>query len=124
MSRQDTLLASDPIWTKSPFVSGLPTLIPYRNEPPMSFHILPEGINSLTPRSAPRSLESLPQTLQLAEVDKVDIDVQISVTPESGHQVGIFCTFNLHIPTYVLRARCSRLDCPVRIPFLLVTLFG
>ena len=79
------MLASDPIWTKSPCVSGLPTPIPYRNEPSISFHI-----NSLTPRLAPRSLESLPQTLQLAEVDKVDIDVQTSVTPESGNQVGIF----------------------------------
>ena len=89
MSRQDTILASDPIWTKSesPCVSGIPTPSPPLNEP--SIYITPIGddIDSLTPHLA---LRSLSQTLQLAEVDKVDIDVPTSVTPESSHQVGIF----------------------------------
>lgn len=101
LSRQDTFLASDPIWTKSP---------------------IGDGIDSLTPCSTPRSLQ---QTLQLPEVDKVDIqimlDVPTSVIPKSRLQVGIFCTFDLHIPTYVLR---SWLDYLVRIPSPLAILFG
>lgn len=116
LPRQD----SDPIWTK-PCVpqaaSCLPTPIPPRNEPSISIYITPIGddIDSLTgtPGSTSRSL---PQTLQLAEVD-----VPTSVTPESGLQVGICCIFDLHIPTYVLR---SWLDCLVRIPSLLAILFG
>ena len=123
LSRQDTLLASD-IWTEScQGVSCLPTPIPSRIEPSISFQVynkpVGDDIDNLTPPSTPRSL---PWTLQLADVDKVDKDIPTSVTLESGLQVGIFCTFNLHIPTYyVLR---SQLYCLVRIPCLLVTLFG
>lgn len=81
LHRQDTLLASDSIWTKPCLPqAGLPALIsPSRNEP--------DDIDSLTPRST----RSFPQTLQLQLADsdvhdKVDIDVQTSVT---GLQVGI-----------------------------------
>ena len=106
LSRQDTLLASDPTWTKScQCVSCLPTPIPSRIEPSISFQVynkpVGDDIDSLTPPSTPRSL---PRTLQLADVDKVDKDIPTSVTLESGLQVGIFYTANLRIPTYMLRS--------------------
>ena len=129
LSRQDTLPASDPIWTKPPSVPGLSTPIPPRNEPSISsYYIMPIedkiDSDSITPRSTPRSL---PQTLQPAEVDiQIMLDVPTSVTSELGLQVGIFCIFNLHsIPTYVLHScHWQWLDCLVRIHFPLAILFG
>ena len=126
LSRQDTLPASDPIWTKSEScVPGLPMPIPPRNEPSLSFYIVPIGddidghslTRVTTTRSTPRSL---PQTLHL-QVAEADKDVPTSVTPES---VSNLCgTSNFRIPTYVLRSS-SWLDYLIRIPFLLATLFG
>ena len=86
-------------------LAKLPTPIPSRIEPSISFQVynkpVGDDVDSLTPPLTPRSL---PWTLQLADVDKVDKDIPTSVTLESGLQVGIFYTFNLRIPTYVLRS--------------------
>jgi hypothetical protein len=103
LSRQDTLLASDPIWTKPTLVPGLPTPIPPRNEPSISLYITPTSTeddrdidSTITSRRSRLTPRSLPQTqaLQPAEVDiQIMLDVPTSVTPELGLQVGILFTF-------------------------------
>jgi hypothetical protein len=114
LSRQDTLLASDPIWTKPPCIPGLPTPIPPRNEPLISTYIVDIDSNAL--HSNLRS-ESLPQTPEPAEAAS-DVQVMVAVAPAvtfvapSGRLslgVSVLCTLNRRILTYC--ALCIATTC-------------
>jgi hypothetical protein len=90
LSRQDTLLASDPIWRKPLCVDpGFLTPILPRNAPSIE-----DNIDS-TPRSTPRSL---PKTHH-AEVDvQIMLDVPTSVAPELDLQVSVSVHFAVIFP--------------------------
>jgi hypothetical protein len=90
LARQDTLLEDDPSWTKPPYILGLPTPIPPRNEPSLSHYLISEandvGAQDDTSHSTPRSGSPI---CEAAVPDAGVLGVRPIVIVELGLQVSI-----------------------------------
>jgi hypothetical protein len=114
LSCQDTLLASDPIWTKPPCIPGLPTPIPPQNEPLISTYIVDIDSNALHSNLRSESLPQTPEPAEAASDVQVMVAVALAVTsvPPSSKlslEVSILCTLNHCILTYYVL--CTAATC-------------
>ncbi|KAF8810987.1 hypothetical protein BYT27DRAFT_7253125 [Phlegmacium glaucopus] len=97
LSRQDTLPADDPVWTKPPHVPSLPIPIPPHNEPSISSYIMSDiGTPNSTPQPLPQTIQPAEADVQtmLAELSLQDISASLSTTGRLDNDVQSDMTNN------------------------------